>query len=557
MENKKMLDLSHLVKKKKICKIKINPTKCVIKSMNVGEFRDEEGIAKMILNMKKVEIPDTVHWIWDAMKYEFSRWAEGDFVFIDAKTGTGKSTFIEKVLDTGTKRCLILTNRRANLLQIEDKIQRFKFYGNYIMSYQQLEMNVAYNIDFLNQFDMLILDEAHYFLSDSNFNSMVNVSLRKIMSAKIPVKIFMSATINNIKVEIVRQLLVFENNDTKVIKKVHYYSMKKGKLKVSQINAFSNSEEIINEILYSKEKWLIFVKSSKDGISIANTLNTKKISAVFIDKKSIEHGTKNQKNTFNYIIKNEHFKEQVIIATSVLDNGVNLYDRELKNIVVYDFNPIEIIQMIGRKRCFDENDTVKLYIFNESKRSLNKRQEMLKNKLIVFNYAQGCTHKKYVPPIHYINSAEGDEYRRVTYYDPILKKYFFNYLGKKELTYQFSILKELKNAQSPFDKKIEWLKKALDMEKIEVIDTEKQRKDNFLLAIKDFANKEFEYKTRKDKRYFHELVSTIYWSVYEKETGERSDRPLNVSKLNMKFQKHQIPIKIFETIDKKVRIKIE
>ena len=55
------------------------------------------------------------------------------------------------------------------------------------------------------------------------------------------------------------------------------------------------------------------------------------------------------------------FSKDVVITTTVLENGINIKDHQLKHIVI-DLTDMEtIVQCIGRKRLFG-NDGVNLYV---------------------------------------------------------------------------------------------------------------------------------------------------------------------------------------------------
>ena len=78
-----------------------------------------------------------------------------------------------------------------------------------------------------------------------------------------------------------------------------------------------------------------------------------------------------KEKTFKLLIEDETFYQKVLITTSLLDNGVNIRSFDLKNIVCFDDDPIEIVQMIGRKRFINgQNDYFDLFLINESNQSL-------------------------------------------------------------------------------------------------------------------------------------------------------------------------------------------
>ena len=127
---------------------------------------------------------------------------------------------------------------------------------------------------------------------------------------------------------------------------------------------FSDYTEIKKRITESEDKWLIFVNKKSDGQILCKELNqlfvgTRK-RAVFISSQS-RQSTGEDNREFKNIIEDEKFSCNILISTSVLDNGVNIKDKQLKNIVISAYDKTEFVQMLGRRRV-EENDRVTLYI---------------------------------------------------------------------------------------------------------------------------------------------------------------------------------------------------
>ncbi len=70
---------------------------------------------------------------------------------------------------------------------------------------------------------------------------------------------------------------------------------------------------------------------------------------------------------------------KVLIATSVLDNGVNIKDINLRNLVIITDTETEFIQMLGRKRYDDSR--VKLYLYKHTRDHFVKRQRQNSKRL--------------------------------------------------------------------------------------------------------------------------------------------------------------------------------
>lgn len=78
------------------------------------------------------------------------------------------------------------------------------------------------------------------------------------------------------------------------------------------------------------------------------------------------------------IIKTEKFKTEVLITTKILDNGINIVDEKLKNIVIMTTEKTEFLQMLGRKRC-GHSEKISLYISARNAQYFNA----LRNKMIL------------------------------------------------------------------------------------------------------------------------------------------------------------------------------
>ena len=523
---------------------------------------NENGL-EMMLKWKQVMIPEHYHYISDYFMDEFTKWNIDSYVFINTGTGTGKTTFIEKLSQLSQFYILVLTNRTANRKQIVNHLKKGCSNLNQlyvkVMSYQELEIDIEMTSEELDRYDYIVCDESHYFLEDSLFNSNTNISLMKIMGTRRAIKIFMSATNQYIQKRITKRLQRRYNNDLMVVQKIFIYTMNSNATKIRNIISFESLErDLLYEIINSKEKWLIFVKSIEQGKDImkkiAKYLNSDEI--IFMYRDILDLKTIKEIQTFDILINEETFYQKVMISTSLLDNGVNIRSLELKNIVCFDDDPVEMVQMIGRKRSLaTQNDYFDLYLINESNQSLAVSLGNCYNKKKKFKAVkQDIEVYKEKNPVHYINSKEGIEYRNMSYYNPYLKEYYFNYLGFSKVYTEIDNLQQLRIAENSFDVKVNWI-----LEKIggnitgKVITSEQLNAERFLQSIHSVINQEFLYKTKKDKIYFHSIISNYFWEWFKKENGERSDRPMNIDKLANKFMLHQIPLR-FEINDDKIKI---
>lgn len=119
------------------------------------------------------------------------------------------------------------------------------------------------------------------------------------------------------------------------------------------------------------EKWLIFVKSIEEGASLKSKLQNicgNSICFLSADNKADDEN----KEIYNQLIRECRFDCRVLIATTVIYNGINVKDNNVKHIVV-PFAPMSVVkQLLGRKRMA-ENETVKVYFPDVSCKNVKKR----------------------------------------------------------------------------------------------------------------------------------------------------------------------------------------
>ena len=126
-------------------------------------------------------------------------------VIITAGTGVGKSYFIKNILYKYAKnngqKILMLIHRKLCVEQFSMEIEEDgKSDVIDIMTYQKLEKSEMYEIDLkLSEYKYIVCDEFHYFISDASFNNTTDISFKKIMGMRNAIKIFMSATGDNVE----------------------------------------------------------------------------------------------------------------------------------------------------------------------------------------------------------------------------------------------------------------------------------------------------------------------------------------------------------------------
>ena len=142
-----------------------------------------------------------------------------------------------------------------------------------------------------------------------------------------------------------------------------------------------------------RDKWLLFVDDKNLGKELAKQLGKEKV--VFISAENKRD--RDQSDTVSEIVVNEKSNKQYLIATSVLDNGINLKDCQLRNIILMADTEMEFIQMLGRKR--KDGEKVNLYIYQHNKKHFQERLRSAEKRLNIASkyviYMKNCKEKYY------------------------------------------------------------------------------------------------------------------------------------------------------------------
>lgn len=301
-------------------------------------------------------------------------WRPGEQIFISAGTGRGKNTFIKKELlkSCGSQKVVIFENRQSLMQQqiidviseIDPEILKYQdlseenmvIFGSYrnimMISYQCAALKCLYQdtnfLDFFSHARYLIFDEAHYILDDAPYNKGISFFVQTFLESPFPAatKIFMSGTME-------RDLQHCQSPNSILSLPTDYSYI--------EPYQYKKTEDICTEISKSPsyEKWLIFVKSIEDGAKLKGKLDVVCNGSVCFlsseNKKKDENA-----EIYNRLILECKFDCRVLIATTVIYNGINIKDDAVKHIVL-PFTSMSVTkQLLGRKRM-TENETVKTY----------------------------------------------------------------------------------------------------------------------------------------------------------------------------------------------------
>ena len=260
------------------------------------------------------------------------------------------------------------------------------------ISYQKFTKMIMSGDD-IPEYNVYICDEAHYFLSDSEFNLYTDVIYDYLMARKSNATLlFMTATYKNIFSKIERDL-------AKQLRKpaIKYY-LPTDYSYVEKICWFRNNDlyGIIDDLLKNTDdKIMYFCNSVTKMRKLYNHYSPTKGHNCDEDE-NIIHETKIQYMDFycsdnpdnmavnfirkycskDIIFRNENmggysFENRMLITTKVLDNGVDFKDRKIKHIICDIFDLESAIQCLGRKRVIDKDDTCVFYIRDYQSYELN------------------------------------------------------------------------------------------------------------------------------------------------------------------------------------------
>ena len=240
------------------------------------------------------------------------------------------------------------------------------------------------------KYDYVVCDEAHYFLMDSNYNTNTILSykmIRKLFFNKI--RIFISATIDDI------QQYIEEDDKSDFKNSTWWYNYKYGHNDVLRkkehfnysqnpiydyidVKVIYDLQELEDLIVKGTGKWLVFVDNKEFGSTLRKSISEvskKEEIEVSVSFVTADYMLDDDANTeVNNIVLEKKQSAKVLIATSVLDNGINIKDLELRNIVILADTKTEFLQMLGRKR--QDGEKVKVYIYQQSRNHFVKRKRI-------------------------------------------------------------------------------------------------------------------------------------------------------------------------------------
>lgn len=320
---------------------------------------------------------------------DYQNWGRRKII-IQAQTGMGKTHFLVKTLlpyyRSRKKKVLILCNRRLLRQQyLYSLIGEFDTYSEMeeavkIDTYQSLADALANGAEpggLLLGFDVVLLDEFHYFYSDSEFNGFGTYALFQalMISGMHKTMVFVSATAKCTE-SYVKEYVpkskrflegkyletgYFSEDECLQVRMYDFSSL----IDYSYITCIlaPDMETLVLEMAKSQKKCIIFLDDKEKAEKLKEiicqkgkvpTKDVRILNADMLDAR--ENDTLIEKMT----LANE-LGCRVLITTSVLDNGVSIKDEDVENLAVLTESQVSFLQMVGRIRI--ENDKRKINLF--------------------------------------------------------------------------------------------------------------------------------------------------------------------------------------------------
>lgn len=260
------------------------------------------------------------------------------------------------------------------------------------------------------EYAFVVCDECHYFIADSVFttDSAPLVNLPKVFAQS--VRIYASATIRpvrNVILEMEQVVDLAENfphweiwprfryakndmiskmysNNTGLPKYAAFFEVTGAEPDYSYLHPriLADGQALWDDVIEQHEahrlhKAVVFVDSKKQGTDCKNKLNQHGISAAFIFSEASSGAysmDELDKKVLEEIKAKSRFESvSVLIATSILDNGTNLIDKDITHLYISGTEYMAAVQQAGRVRMYEEGQTLELVIPRRAKSYFSSR----------------------------------------------------------------------------------------------------------------------------------------------------------------------------------------
>ena len=404
-------------------------------------------------------------WVNETIGEEYKLWKKGDIITIQAQTGTGKTYFVKNTLIPymeDYEKMLIISNRKQLKRQLKKDISELKnikipktmgrldkisTVGNVtLLSYHQIahlknkELTTGEKLN-LSQYDYIVCDECHWFKTDASFVNLTELAYKELIKNRHmeSIMIYISATMEDTKNMIESSMNKWKESGFGNYSNFKYYNYSTG-IDYSYLNTmyFKKIDDIITTIKNDKtdNKWIIFVTNKTLAEDVKDKLkNYKKVGIITAD-------TKDTNKDLKSIINESKFVSDVLICTKCLDNGVNIQDDKVKNMVVMAWDRVTFIQEVGRLRINIENPyLVDLYICKKNKSAFRTQVKNTSIKIDIatlyydnkdeFNNRYRNNMNKLPSELFYVKEGEGYVMNKLGYAKCLQDNCFYNEMVDK------------------------------------------------------------------------------------------------------------------------------
>ena len=361
-----------------------------------------------------IEMPDEN--VADSLSEAFKRWCYGQPVMITAPTGGGKTTLVIKIAGYCHKRnpakwiCLVVNRTAIAVQQMQilasalgskwaeisdpEVFELFEVLEDIhviVTTYQGL---AAHGNKFpLNEVEWVIFDEAHVFHADSLFNPQLDQLFQKLPNLfSRAYRVYLTATADSVLHEIcdAEKRNLYEcaicNNCIRPGKGCLLHYKFPAHSQHIDLHYFRKRNEIVDLVKQNpKDQVVIFTSVKEDPENPAKSSYSKLLTEAGISWGYLDSAHKGTP-LWKKVCRDGTFDEQVLIATSVLDCGVNLNSDRLRHIIVESSNQMEFLQMIGRHRA-KKHDTLKVYIRAYSQAAIEAQLRTIEKHLSFIKHA--------------------------------------------------------------------------------------------------------------------------------------------------------------------------
>lgn len=316
---------------------------------------------------KKVYVSDEI--TTDVIK----RFIKGHNYLIGAEMNSGKNYWARNVLLPfaleNNKRTLFLSHRTESLNQQKNYLEDYriacekKFMGGMftLKSYQAFQNMIKKRDPMINSFDYIICDEAHYFVSDSSFNTKTELSFNFLNECYSAVKIFMTGTYDGL-------FYLPWKSELNVLKEANYYNNN-----VKDLYRFEKDETALSVIQNE-------IDNGKKVIVFHNSVDEAKNYEIG-NNKLLYSGNREDSLEFKQIAENGKFDCDVLNTTKLMTEATEIKDEKIETTVINAISDIDtFVQSTARVR----DKKVKVLYKRISPRSIAAKLNYLDKQLFYY-----------------------------------------------------------------------------------------------------------------------------------------------------------------------------